>query len=140
MNDPQAGAIRISADTSAFDAAMRDISQSAERFGSTFSRSMREAVTSGRDLDDTLRGLALRFADLALDKAFAPLDQLAGNLFQAFASVGQSLQSGPGQGSAAARQNITFNVQSSSPAAFAKSQGQISALLARAVKTGSRSL
>ena len=138
MNDPQAGAIRISADTSAFDAAMRDISQSAERFGSTFSRSMREAVTSGRDLDDTLRGLALRFADLALDKAFAPLDQLAGNLFQAFASAGQSLQSA--QGSSAGRQNITFNVQSSSPAAFAKSQGQISALLARAVKTGSRSL
>ncbi|MCB1429960.1 MAG: hypothetical protein KDJ66_12685 [Nitratireductor sp.] len=140
MNDPQDGVIRISADTSAFDAAMRDISQSAERFGSSFSRSMREAAISGRDLDDTLRGLALRLADLALEKAFAPLDQLAGNLFQSLASAGLSSQSGSSQASAIARQNITFNVQASSPSAFAKSQGQISAMLARAVKSGSRSM
>ncbi|MEZ5872413.1 MAG: hypothetical protein R3D32_11360 [Nitratireductor sp.] len=140
MNDQQAAPVRITADTAAFEASMRDISQSAERFGSVFARSMREAAVSGRDLDETLRSVALRIADMALDKAFAPLEQMAGNLIQSVFAGGQSASANPVQLSGSGRQNITFNVQSASPSAFAKSQSQISAMLARTVKTGSRSL
>lgn len=131
--------IVVSADVSGFDAAMREISQSAERFGDVFASTMRRAVISGRDLDDTLRDIALRFADLALGQALAPIENaLSALVAGAFSGLAQAASGA--DTAAAALPSIVFNVTSPDVSGFAKSQNQISALLARAVSRGQRSL
>lgn len=134
--------IKIEADTSSFDAAMRDILASTEQFGRIFASSLRVAAISGRDFDDTLRSIALRISSLALNKAFQPLDELFGSLIS---SVGQSILGGsPASASPVAPQShsasIVFNVQTPDAAGFRKSESQISSMLARAVARGSRGL
>ena len=129
--------IRVTADTSGFDAAMADMAKSTEAFGRIFAGTMSRAVISGRDLDDTLRSIALRFADMALGKALAPLENalsgLAGGLFSGAAAPA-------GSGLAPAATKIVFNVASQDSASFAKSEGQITAMLARAVGRGQRNI
>jgi hypothetical protein len=132
-------AIRVSAEVSAYEAAMREISASTARFGEVFAASMRGAALSGRDFDDTLRSIALRISSMALSKAFQPLDDLMGSLVSG--ALGQAggqgtSSAGPGQRGA----NITFNVQSPDAAGFRKSENQIASMLARAVGRGGRGL
>jgi phage-related minor tail protein len=128
--------IVISADTTGFDEAMRDISASTEQFGRIFASTMSRAVLSGRDLDDTLRSIALRFADLALSKALSPLENAVSNLIGGLA--GGAAQANPSSGPALPQ--IVFNVATQDAGSFGQSQGQIAALLARAVGLGQRSL
>jgi len=131
--------IRVTADTSGFEAAMADMAKSTEAFGRIFAGTMSRAVLSGRDLDDTLRSIALRFADLALGKALAPLENaLSGLVGGLLSGAGQGAATGTGLASAATR--IVFNVASQDSASFAKSEGQITAMLARAVGRGQRNI
>lgn len=130
--------ITIVADTSGFDEAMRDMAASAEQFGRVFSAAMSRAVVSGRDLDDTLRAIALRFADLALGRALSPLENAVSGLF---ANLAPALSNGASAAAApTSPPRITFNVNSPDVAGFGKSQAQIAAMLARAVGRGQRGL
>jgi hypothetical protein len=136
---PQTAPIRIDADTSGYEQAMQRITATTGRFGEAFSRSMRDAVLSGRDLDDTLRGLALRFSALALNEAFRPLDNLVGSLVSGLAAP----LGGQGAGTAFAAgspSNVIFNVQTPDAASFSRSQGQIATMLARVVARGGRGM
>ncbi len=130
--------IRIEADVSGFDAAMRSISQSTESFGRLFASSMTAAVISGRDFDDTLRSIALRASALALSQAFRPLESLAGNLLSG-ALAGGAGDGGTG-GGIMRGSTINFNVQANDAASFRKSEAQIAALLARTVARGGRGM
>ncbi len=136
--------IRIDADTSGFDAAIRDISNSTRAFSRVFATSLRDAAFSGRDLDNTLRSIALRISGLALDKAFAPLDGLLSSaLSGALSGLSPPASSSPagGAGLPATRPlSVVMNVNAADAASFRKSETQISALLARAVNRGSRAL
>ncbi len=129
--------IRIEADISGFEAAMADMSRSTEQFGASFARTMRQAVVSGRDLEDTLRALALRMSANALDRAFAPVEQAVGSLFGSLFSP--PAMGGGGNGGAAAT-SVIFNVAAADAASFRKSENQISSMLARAVSRGQRNL
>jgi hypothetical protein len=129
--------IRIDVDTSAFDAAMRDLSANADNFGKAFAGALRQAAVAGRDLDDVLRGLALRLASNALDRALAPLEQL---LAGAASGLAQSAAGAFPTNAGAKSSSIVVNIATPDTAAFGKSQGQIAAMLARAVSRGSRAL
>lgn len=136
--------IRIDADTSGYEAAMRSIAASTEQFGRVFSSSLRGAVLSGRSFDETLASIAQRISGLALNQAFAPLDALVGSLFSAGGfSPSQSSGSDGRRGSESIVSkiaSIVFNVQSPDVAGFRKSETQISSMLARAVARGNRGL
>jgi hypothetical protein len=137
MEQKDSQPIRIEADVSGFDAAMRSISQSTESFARLFASSMSAAVISGRDFDDTLRSIAMRASALALSQAFRPLEELAGRLVSGAVS-GVSGDGGAGAGMRGS--TINFNVQANDAASFRKSEGQIATMLARAVARGGRGM
>ena len=128
---PDRTPIRITADTSEFDAAMRDMSVGAEQFGNLLSGALRQAVVSGNDLDDTLRRIVLRLADGPAGRALAPLESALGSALGALVSGARPATSGS---------NITLNVNAQDAASFRKSEGQLSAMLARLVARGGRSI
>lgn len=132
--------IRVTVDTKAFDEAMEEISASAEHFGQVFSFSMRNAVLAGRDLDDSLRSIALRISSMALDQALAPLDQLVGSLFSGLLGGAKTPEKDVARGSAGASTvaNVIFNMQSPDAAGFTKSEPQIAALMGRALARAQR--
>ncbi len=76
--------VRIDADTSGLDRAMRDLSEMSERFGSILTGSLKSAIVSGKGLEDVLRQIGSRMAAMALDAGLQPLQKLAGSLFQSF--------------------------------------------------------
>lgn len=127
--------ISVSADTSGFDEAMRDIAASTEQFGRVFTSTMSRVALSGRDLDDTLKSIAMRFADMALGQALSPLENAVSNLIGGFAGGGAAAAQ-----PAAAAPSIVVNVATQDANGFNQSQGQIAAALARAVSLGQRSL
>ena len=65
--------VAVTADTSAFRAAMRDLGNDADRFSHAITRAFRDAVTGGKSFEDVLRSLAVRLADIALDRALQPV-------------------------------------------------------------------
>jgi hypothetical protein len=137
MEQKDSQTIRIEADVSGFDAAMRSISQSTESFARLFASSMSAAVISGRDFDDTLRSIAMRASALSLSQAFRPLEDLAGRL------VSGGFPGGSGEGGAGSGvrgSTINFNVQANDAASFRKSESQIATMLARAVARGGRGI
>lgn len=143
---PDDVAISIDADTRGFDAAMHEISVSSEQFARVFTSSLRGAVTAGRDFDDTLRGIARRISSLALNRALAPLESAIGGLLSGAAPAG----SAGGQGGypfggllpqvASQAASVVFNVSTPDAGSFRKSEGQLTAMLTRAIARGSRSV
>lgn len=180
--------VRLEADTRPFETAMKDMETVAQRFGSQMTGALKSAVTSGKDLEDVLRQLALNMASMALDQGLKPLQgllssglgSLAGAVspfakggvpgVTAFAAggvvaeptffpmggnlglmgeagseailplkrgadgaLGVSAPSGAGN-----PVNVTFNVQANDAASFRKSEAQVTAMLARAVRRGAR--
>lgn len=71
--------VAISADTSAFRASLDDLSKRADSFSSAITRAFSDAVVGGKDLDDVLKSLALRFSSIALSAALKPLESGIGN-------------------------------------------------------------
>ncbi len=198
MNDNTV-TVDVSADTKQFDQAMDALNNSTKDFGRVFSSTISRAITSGKGFEDTLRSIGQRFADLALNQALKPLENIFSNLLgSAVGAVGggigipgfakgglfanQSLvpfanggvvssptpfgfgqrlgvmgEAGPeaimplkrgsdgklGVASATSSgnaMNVVFNVNANDAASFKRSEGQITAMLARAVSRGQRNL
>lgn len=139
MPDQTTVPIRITADTSGYDKALGAITRSTEKFGDVFSNVMRSSILSGRDLDDTLRSIAQRFASQALDRAFDPVDSLFSSLLGSLGGGNPTSNEIGGSNGAASAANIIFNVSSPDASGFKKSQSQISGMLVRAVQRGQRS-
>lgn len=137
---------RFDIDTSGFENALNDMSRLTEDFGRIFTSTIKSAVISGNSLEDSLRSIALRISGLALNKSLAPLESLVGSFVGNLAnsvlgpSSGGGSPLGIGLQSGAAPTNIAFNVNATDATSFAQSEGQISALLARAVARGQRGL
>lgn len=191
--------VDVSADTTQFDNAMSALNDSTKDFGRVFSSTISGAITSGKGFEDTLRSIGQKFADLALNQALKPLENIFGNLLgnvagsfgtgtgiPGFAQGGifqnQSLvpfanggivssptpfnfgqrlgvmgEAGPeaimplkrgadgklgvaaGE-NAGSSMNVVFNVTSNDASSFKRSEGQIAAMLARAVSRGQRNL
>jgi phage-related minor tail protein len=76
--------VRISADTSPFEASLRSLGDQADRFSSAITRAFKDAVVGGKDFESVLKGLALRLAGIALDAALKPVGNLMSGLLGAF--------------------------------------------------------
>ncbi len=192
ISDP---AVSIESDFSGFNAAMDAAKDSTRDFGRIFTSTFKSAAISGKSLDETLRGIALRISSMALSKAFAPVESavssLLNNVLAGFAAPvpnakgGIYSQSGPipfakggvisspslfsfsggtglmGEAGAEAIMPLTrgpdgklgiagagsgsnvsvvFNVQAADAASFQRSEGQLTAMLARTVRRGQRHL
>jgi len=179
--------VEVIADTLQFDQSMRAITEATRDFGRVFTSTISSSIRSGKGFDDFLKNLGRRFANLALNKALKPLEDLFGNfLNSAVSSIGSGIGGAPvpfarggvvssptlfnfGQrlgvmgeagpeailplqrsadgrlgvtsnGGNSRPVNVVFNVQSTDAASFGKSEGQITAMLARAVSRGQRGL
>ncbi|AYD00237.1 phage tail tape measure protein [Neorhizobium sp. NCHU2750] len=157
---------------------MADLEARSQRFGAALTGALKSATTGGKGLDDVLKGLANRLADITLSAGLKPLESLLGNavgsligsvtpfadggvvrtpsyfpmdggtglMGEAGAEAILPLKRGPdgalgvataeGGGSS----QIVFNVTATDAASFRKSEGQISAMLARSVMRGRRGL
>ena len=92
MTEEKPIVIPVEADIGGFSDALEDLSKESRRFGTSFSAAMKGAVLDGRSLQDTLRTLAMRLSDIALDAGLKPLETLAGNAFgSVLSSIGSSI-------------------------------------------------
>jgi phage-related minor tail protein len=73
--------VSISADTAPFEAALRNLEQLSQNFGSQLTGALKSAAVSGRDLDDILRRIGMNLAGMALSQGLQPLQALTGSLF-----------------------------------------------------------
>lgn len=69
--------VRIMADTTPFEDALRQLSGLSENFGAQLTGALKAAVIGGKALDDILRQVALNLAGMALNQGLAPLQGLA---------------------------------------------------------------
>ena len=65
--------VRLEADTTPLQSALKDMEKLAERFGAQMTGALKGAVVSGKELDDVLRQLATNLASMALDQGLKPL-------------------------------------------------------------------
>lgn len=72
--------VRITADTTAFTQALDGLAKQADGFSGAISRAFRDAVVGGKEFDDILKGLALRFSTIALNAALKPIESGLGGL------------------------------------------------------------
>lgn len=157
---------------------MADLETRSQRFGAALTGALRSATIGGRGLEDVLRGLGNRLADIALSTGLKPLENLLGNAIggivgsvtpfadggivrrptffpmeggaglmgEAGAEAIMPLKRGPdgslgiSAGGGGVPSQIVFNVTATDAASFRKSEGQISAMLARSVARGRRGL
>ncbi|MGV8936004.1 MAG: phage tail tape measure protein [Allorhizobium sp.] len=189
--DDDTMAVSVDLDAAAALRVLDDLEARSQSFGHTLSGALKNATVGGKSLEDTLRSLGNRLADLALSSALKPLDTLLSGLVSGLSgSLGSALgfaQGGvPGRvtpfaeggvvsaptyfslangtglaGEAGAEAilplkrgsdgslgvsgavggtQITFNVTATDAASFRRSEGQISAMLARGVARGQRNL
>lgn len=186
MNDTgtqQSVTVSVEADTSGFDRALDNLQKRSGSFGQSLTSAFKSAVTSGKGLDDVLRGLASNMASMALDAGMKPLQGMFSSMFSGlmgglgglggvkpfakggvvssptyfglgsgFGVAGEagaeailplargndgSLGVAMGSGGGRAMQ-INFNMSSPDAASFSRSEAQVSAMLARAVRHGTR--
>ena len=67
--------VRIDADTAPFRAALEDLSRQTDAFSGAITRAFRDAAVGGKDLDEVLKGLALRISGMALSAALRPISE-----------------------------------------------------------------
>jgi phage-related minor tail protein len=72
--------VSVRADPTQFRDAMRDLGSETDRFSRAVTRAFRDAVAGGKSFEDVLRNLALRIADIALDRALQPIGTGIGSL------------------------------------------------------------
>ena len=65
--------VAITADTSPFQAAMRELGSETDRFSRAITRAFKDAAIGGKGFEDVLKSLALRLAEIALDSALKPI-------------------------------------------------------------------
>lgn len=63
----------------ALDQVMADLEARSQSLGQTLTRTFATALISGKSLDDTLKGLALRLSGMALSAGLKPLEQMIGS-------------------------------------------------------------
>lgn len=162
----------------ALSGVMADLEARSDRFGRALTSALSTATTGGKGLDDVLKGLGNRLADISLSAGLKPLESLLGNAVSGligsvtpFADGGVvrattffPMGGGTGlMGEAGAEAilplrrgsdgalgvasagggggaQVVFNVTATDAASFRKSEGQISAMLARSVSRGNRGL
>lgn len=91
--------IDVKANTRAFEEHLLALSRQSNAFSGAISRAFRDAVAGGKSFEQVLSSLALQIAGLALDKALAPLSNLAGGLIDGLLGA---FTSGGGQSSVTA--------------------------------------
>ncbi len=189
--------VPVNADTSHFKDAMEDLSKQSDRFAAGITRTLQNAIISGKSFSDTLRAIGMQFATMALNQGLKPLEGvLSGAMSSLFSSIGGGgvpifanggvvntngivpfasggvvatptyFQAGNQTGlmgeagaeailplsrgtdgklgvqaqTSTSAPNIVFNVSTPNVESFRKSEAQVSAMLARAVGRGRRSL
>jgi phage-related minor tail protein len=88
--------VSVRADATRFQDAMRELNNDTDRFSRSVTRAFRDAIAGGKSFENVLRNLALRIADIALDRALQPisagigsvLGNLLGSALQPFAKGG----------------------------------------------------
>jgi phage-related minor tail protein len=163
------------ANAEALSGVMADLEARSQRFGSALTGALRSATTGGKGLEEVLRGLGNRLADIALSAGLKPLQGLIGDAvgsvtpfadggvvrapsyFPMGGGTGLMGEAGPeailplkrgadgalgvaSAGGGGAIPQIVFNVTATDAASFRKSEGQVSAMLARSVMRGRRGL
>ncbi|MGB8819442.1 MAG: phage tail tape measure protein [Rhizobiaceae bacterium] len=68
--------VELRADTQALETALKNLEDRSRQFGSVLTAALKGAVTQGKSLEDTLKGVALSLAGMALDAALKPLSGL----------------------------------------------------------------
>jgi hypothetical protein len=142
-------------------AELRELQGLADNFGRAMTTAFRRSVVDGRALEDVLKSLALSLSSRALNQALAPLGQglfsgIFGNLLRgaqiqggALSQVASPAARGPASnpGSMATRAegsrggvNVVFHVTTPDAESFRRSEGEVAAMLARAVVRGQRGL
>jgi len=137
---------------------LRELEGLADSFGRAMTAAFRRSIIDGKQLEDVLRSLALSLSSRALNQALLPIGQGIGSLlsgglgrlfrtapFGEFASLGSSIPKGAaergGAGGVAGRGvNVVFNVSTPDAQSFRRSEGEVAAMLARAVGRGQRGL
>ena len=114
-----------------------------DRFAASFTGAMARAVRSGRSFEDSLRDIALSMSNVALKAGLKPLEAAFSNTLSSLTTSVATSLTGRGGGNlapAAKLPPVNVSIQAADPAAFAKSQAQISATLAKAVGRARRTL
>ncbi|WP_105381925.1 phage tail tape measure protein [Neorhizobium alkalisoli] len=178
MEDDEINFSATLSEAEALAGVMADLESRSQRFGSALAGALRSATAGGKGLEDVLRGLGNRLADITLAAGLKPLENMIGKavgglmgsvtpfadggvvrspsffpmggnmglMGEAGAEAILPLKRGPdgALGVAAAgggaMPQIVFNVTATDAASFRKSEGQISAMLARSVARGRRGL
>ncbi|WJH39419.1 phage tail tape measure protein [Aliirhizobium terrae] len=179
MENDDANMSETLANAEALSGVMADLEARSQRFGSALTGALRSATAGGKGLEDVLRGLGNRLADIALSAGLKPLQGLIGdavgsalgsvtpfadggvvrapNYFPMAGGTGLMGEAGPeailplkrgadgalgvaSAGGGGAMPQIVFNVTATDAASFRKSEGQVSAMLARSVMRGRRGL
>ncbi|TPP10438.1 phage tail tape measure protein [Rhizobium glycinendophyticum] len=95
MTDDETLALSVDLDGTAALAVLDDLEARSARFGRALSSALAGAVTGSKGLEEVLRAVGLRLADIALSAGLKPLENLLG---QAVGGVIGSLGSGLGAG------------------------------------------
>lgn len=80
MNKPRDMKVKINADTTEFDRALKAASDSTKDFGKVFTSTIKTAIVSGKTFEETLRAMAMRISSMALNKAIAPIENTISSL------------------------------------------------------------
>lgn len=192
MDEDDGLAVAVTLDASGVTSVLDDLEARSQRFGQALTGALKGATVGGKDLEETLRSVGNRLADIALSAGLKPLESALGSLVSGltgslgslftfadggvpgrvtpFASGGVvstptyfNMGSDVGLMGEAGSEAILplkrgsdgalgvastggtgtviqFNVTASDAASFRKSEAQISAMLARTVRRGQRSL
>jgi phage-related minor tail protein len=161
--DPQDLTSSLAFETSRLKGELADLNRLGASFGATMTRAFAAAIVDGRKLSDVLRGLALTFANRALDAALKPLGQLfpfadggvvnSPVLFPFQGGTGLAGEAGPeailplargSDGKLGVRggsgMSVTVNIATPDVEGFRQSQSQVAAMLVRAIERGQRNL
>jgi hypothetical protein len=147
-----------SASVSQLEAQLRELEGLANSFGLAMTTALRQSIVDGRRLEDVLRSLALSLSSRALSQALAPIGEGIGSVLSRglggllphaplgeHASLGSGIPggaAGPGalSGRGSRGLNVVFNVTTPDAQSFRRSEGEVAAMLARAVGRGQRGL
>ena len=151
----------IAAEAAPLRAELRDLQGLADSFGRAMTTAFRRSVVDGQALEDVLKSLALSLSSRALNQALAPIGQglfsgLVGGLFNGAKLSGGAFSqatsfatraSTSNAGSVATRAdasrggvNVVFHVTTPDAQSFRRSEGEVAAMVARAVVRGQRGL
>jgi lambda family phage tail tape measure protein len=78
---PETIDVELVADTQGLETALKNLEDRSRQFGNVLTSALKGAVVQGKSLEDTLKGIALSLAGMALDAALKPLSGLFSSAF-----------------------------------------------------------